>query len=458
MQLDPRTVSRRYILERADFKRPDLSVVVPTADATSRFLDRLDALGRNQGLTVQIIRSGNPGTDDETVASGDRAGRSRERALSVLCVAPVMEAPPVAAVNRAVAAAIGRVFLLGDASSEAITRLSDRFSSEPDLGVVSTGRPCRQGIFRSGLAVRGDLWMALGGLDDAFGSIDWALRDFLLRARAIGFATPRRIERVEASRPGIAIAGDRHLIRRHARLAPDRSGARTRDRETSIAPGQLAIYTAITDRYDMLKPQLPSAVGGSRLVALLDDATARQHDERMRGWQAASVQFPDVGARRASRYFKANAHLALPESPYSLWIDASVSLVAPISAARLAEMFLSDSDICVFRHHARHSIYEEAETCKVLGLDAPETVDRQVDRYRREGLPQDTGLAELPIILRRHSKAMEEFNEAWWAEIASGSWRDQLSFNYVVWKTGLRYATFPLSLVVQNGLFVKFRR
>jgi len=458
MQLDPRTVSRRNLLERTDFKRPVLSIVVPMAVATKKFLDRLDIVGRRQELTIQVIRLGSSSTGDEDEPAPFRTAGSHGSALSLLSFSPETGESPVAAVNSVVAAAIGRIFLLGDASPDAIAALVERFSAEPYLGVVSADQSGWRGIFRWGLAVRGDLWMALGGLDDTFGSIEWAMHDLFLRARAIGFTIRTETGPLEASLPETGTANDRNLFQKHASLAPDRSGTGTRVCETPISPDQLAIYTAITDSYDTLKPQLPSAVGGSPLVAFLDDATAREHDGRLRGWQSGPARFPDIGARRASRYFKANAHLALPQRPYSLWIDATVSLVAPFSAARLAEMFLSDCDLCVFRHHARHSIYEEAETCKALGLDAPETIDLQIDRYRREGLPDDTGLAELPIILRRHGKTVEAFNEAWWAEIVNGSWRDQLSFNYVAWKMGLRYATFPLSLVIQNGLFLKFRR
>ena len=62
------------------------------------------------------------------------------------------------------------------------------------------------------------------------------------------------------------------------------------------------------------------------------------------------------------------------------------------------------------------------------------------------------------MILRRHTDAIRRLNEAWWNEIVRGSRRDQLSFNYVAWKLGLSYATFPLSLATGNGLFVKFQR
>jgi hypothetical protein len=56
-------------------------------------------------------------------------------------------------------------------------------------------------------------------------------------------------------------------------------------------------------------------------------------------------------------------------------------------------------------------------------------------------------------MLRRHTPAVNAFNEAWWDEIARGSKRDQLSFPYVARKVGLRYGTFPGTLL-DNPLFL----
>ena len=112
----------------------------------------------------------------------------------------------------------------------------------------------------------------------------------------------------------------------------------------------------------------------------------------------------------------------------------------------------------MFRHHERRSIYEEAEACKAYGLDRAEVIDAQIARYWAEGLPESSGLIEAPILLRRRTPAVARLNTAWWAELARASRRDQLSFNYESWKLGFRYAAFPLSLAVRNGLFVKFRR
>ena len=78
-----------------------------------------------------------------------------------------------------------------------------------------------------------------------------------------------------------------------------------------------------------------------------------------------------------------------------------------------------------------------------------------MQRYASEGFPRGAGLAEACVILRRHTAAVEAFGEAWWHEIRTGSHRDQLSFDYVAWKLGMRYATFPLPVESANGIAIK---
>ena len=67
--------------------------------------------------------------------------------------------------------------------------------------------------------------------------------------------------------------------------------------------------------------------------------------------------------------------------------------------------------------------------------DKKENVDPQIERYKREGFPKDYGLLQSNILIRKHNnedciKLMED----WFNEVKNGSHRDQLSFNYALWK------------------------
>lgn len=110
---------------------------------------------------------------------------------------------------------------------------------------------------------------------------------------------------------------------------------------------------------------------------------------------------------------------------YSLWIDGNTYLDTTIEEL-IAE--LGDNDILLYKHW-RNDIYEEAAV-----LPESKVITEQINKYAKEGLPINSGLAATTYIFRRHTQAVEEFNNMWWAEICRGSERDQLSFNYVAWR------------------------
>ncbi len=146
-----------------------------------------------------------------------------------------------------------------------------------------------------------------------------------------------------------------------------------------------------------------------------------------------------LDSRRTARQYKILSHQYI-RAEYSLWTDGNITTKVPIDY--LIEKYLKDADMATFRHPMRDCIYDEASTCMALNLDDPAVIMEQMERYRAAGYPEHNGLAETLYILRRHTKEIETFNNFWWSEVCRGSKRDQLSFNYVCWKLGIRYNTF----------------
>ena len=75
--------------------------------------------------------------------------------------------------------------------------------------------------------------------------------------------------------------------------------------------------------------------------------------------------------------------------------------------------------------------------------DNPILIKNQMEKYIKEQYPPNNSLAVTMQLLRRHNekdciKAMEQ----WWEEIKYGSKRDQLSFNYSLWKTNMSFNYF----------------
>ena len=59
----------------------------------------------------------------------------------------------------------------------------------------------------------------------------------------------------------------------------------------------------------------------------------------------------------------------------------------------------------------------------------------EMDRYKKEGFPEDYGLLQSNIMFRKHNKEdCIKLMETWSNEVVNNSHRDQLSFNYALWK------------------------
>lgn len=217
---------------------------------------------------------------------------------------------------------------------------------------------------------------------------------------------------------------------------------------------EIVVYTAITGGYDRLLRLNDQCVGSARQVAFLDAAT-RSGAKATGRWEVRDIESRDPDPRRQAKLRKVMPERFFPEARYSLWIDGNVALIHPFDIRRLIDEFLGGADLCIARHHARTCLYQEAAVCRARRLDLADVIDRQMTRYRREGFPAGYGLNEAPVILRRHTDAVREFDRLWWHEICRGSRRDQLSLNYVLWKTGLPIAEFPLPIQDNNGLFAK---
>jgi len=149
--------------------------------------------------------------------------------------------------------------------------------------------------------------------------------------------------------------------------------------------------------------------------------------------------FNDI--RRQARMVKWLIHKYMPSYEYTLWIDSNVQLRTPV--VQLICSYLVLGDIAVFKHKDRNCVYEEAKDCLLQKLDHDDIINKQMKKYAIEDYPADNGLTETTVVLRRHTKEIDQFNEALWAELCINSKRDQLCFDYMVWKLGIEFTNFP---------------
>jgi hypothetical protein len=203
-----------------------------------------------------------------------------------------------------------------------------------------------------------------------------------------------------------------------------------------VRGAERVVFTAAAGVRDVLGEPGPLPPGWTA-VAFTDGAT---HP----AWRVLPLPTGDLGPKRATSAVKLLPHRVFPDARLSLWLDANFRVTCDVEA--MVTDVLADADIALHAHPERDCIYDEALACIELGRDLPATICAQVVRYAQLGFPPRAGLVAGAVVLRRHTAAVAALNEDWWAEVAGGSCREQLSFDYVAWRRRIPVARFPSHL------------
>lgn len=200
---------------------------------------------------------------------------------------------------------------------------------------------------------------------------------------------------------------------------------------------KILIYTSIFGAYDGLLPQKP--IPGVDFICFTDQ------NLKAKPWKVIrkTALYPDDSTRSA-RYYKINAHKILPDYDISIYMDGNILITGDIF--QLIENHLKEVNMLVFDHNQssdkRNTVQEELQELIRLGTvkDDPVIMEKQYEHYLREGFPDNGGLIFSAVLIRKHHKDdVEKMQDCWWKQITQYSKRDQLSFNYAAWKTGLNF-------------------
>lgn len=205
----------------------------------------------------------------------------------------------------------------------------------------------------------------------------------------------------------------------------------------------MVAYTVIMSNYDVLRPvRSPS-------ICLTDGQV-----EPSKGWEVRRVERVCQDVRRASRYPKIMAHAYFPEVEYTVYMDGNIELLC--SPEEVVKTYLQKHDMALFPHPQRRCVYAEARKCIRLKKVRPSVAEKQMAYYRKQGLPPGFGLTACWVIIRRNTAEVRRFSEEWWQQYLRFSCRDQLSFDYVRWRLGMKYDEIPGNLFKDsNRCFLK---
>ena len=216
---------------------------------------------------------------------------------------------------------------------------------------------------------------------------------------------------------------------------------------------KICCYTCITGNYDRLKD--PEVVPENiDFICFTDNRMLRSKVWQIRPIPEDLQYLSDV---KTQRTIKLCPHRYLSDYDLSIWVDGNIEIIGDLNEF-LGQYDLNSAELFTRIHPSRKCVYEEAKKILAIGKDLPENILYIVDRYRNEGFPENIGMAETCILVRRHNeRTCRLFSNAWVTELLLNSHRDQMSFNYIAWKMRFQIGYLTKDFNLKTDKYFRWR-
>lgn len=193
------------------------------------------------------------------------------------------------------------------------------------------------------------------------------------------------------------------------------------------------IFSAIVGNYDKIKQ--PNVIKKEYDYIIFSNDISK---ENIGIWKISPIPYNNKDKTRIARWVKTHPHILLKEYDCSIWIDANVVIASDEFYTIIESLYQKKISVSSIAHPERDCIYDEGLTIFLYQKDTIEHVLRIITYIKHNGYPQHNGLCETNCLYRIHNLPdIIRFNEDWWFLISHFSKRDQLSYNYIIWKLHL---------------------
>jgi len=191
------------------------------------------------------------------------------------------------------------------------------------------------------------------------------------------------------------------------------------------------IYTVLLGDYKLNEPEFINK--NWSLICFTD------RDIVSENWSIIKVECNDL--KKKSREIKIRCNEFI-DFDICVYIDAKFTIKCNLD--EFVKLNLSDgTDIAVMRHRRRSCVYEEGKFCIKNRIGDGEIIADQIISYYRDGFPRNFGLYAPGIMIRRNSLEVIDFMKMWYNEVKKYSYRDIISFSYVLWRNPIKLSVMP---------------
>lgn len=209
---------------------------------------------------------------------------------------------------------------------------------------------------------------------------------------------------------------------------------------------KICVYTCITGDYDSLK-NLSYPDNNFDYICFTNNK-----DITSDFWKVVYIS-EDLDNLTLARKIKILGHDELKKYDLTIWLDGAMQLRKPLSTFLDECCDLDNYDMVGFNHRDRDCIYDEIDTCVFLFKESVENAKKIETFLRKEKYPEHNGLIESTVLIRKNNNEVENLMNLWFDMLFKYTRRDQLSFNYCLWKNPINIQMLDMN-VFDNEYFV----
>lgn len=211
---------------------------------------------------------------------------------------------------------------------------------------------------------------------------------------------------------------------------------------------KICVYTCITGDYDNVN-ELPFKEKGVDYFLFTNNKKITSNS-----WNVIYINnVANLDNVRLARKIKVLGHDLLKKYDITVWIDGASYIRRSVCEFIDKYCDFKKYDLIGFKHRERDCIYDEALECAKVLKDNKDILKKQISIYKKDNYPRHNGLIESTILFRKNkSTKLSKTMTMWFNEIKKYSCRDQISFNYVAYKTGLKFNLLDFN-VFDNDYF-----
>lgn len=205
---------------------------------------------------------------------------------------------------------------------------------------------------------------------------------------------------------------------------------------------KVVVYTAILHGYDKLRNHVDLPYD---FIAYIDDRSIVPADTN---WTIRDIpeEIKDLPMFDQLNYLKHMPHKLFPEYDISVWEDGKVSINKNVQL--LLDLDYEDNKFISNKHPERQSVYDEINILRSYKWEKKSVCDELEQKYKQEGFPNNFGLVDTCMMIRRHNDpyVSEIMNEALELLNKYGITRHELVLTYVLWKQNKTISTIPFDV------------